>query len=117
MGKFIKFVIALILICIIVGIVYAYMNVEDVIEYRENKNVNQNEITYNIIDLKIENKTVDVFKNEVKNETKNEIKNNVENKTENKIENRLENLVENNIIENKNLENIVENIMENTVNN
>ena len=92
LGKVIKFIISLFLIIILAGIVYAYINIDEVIEYRDNKNINQDEIVVNII-----------------NEEK---INNFENKVENKTSAVFEN-----IIENKNLENVVENVMENTINN
>ena len=104
MGKVIKFIISLLLIIILAGIVYAYINIDEVIEYRDNKNINQDEIVVNIInEEKINN-----IENKVENEVKIKVVNKVENKTS---------VVFENIIENKNLENVVENVMENTINN
>ena len=37
MGRFVRFITTLILICIIIAIGYAYFNFDEVIEYRDNK--------------------------------------------------------------------------------
>jgi hypothetical protein len=89
MGKFIKFLIALILICMLIAIGYAYVNVEDVIEYRDSK----------LIEYNKENIDEDIIINEII--TENIVENNIENEEViivNKIINEnLENIVENNI--------------------
>lgn len=89
MGKFIKFLIALILICMLIVIGYAYVNVEDVIEYRDSK----------LIEYNKENIDEDIIINEII--TENIVENNIENEEViivNKIINEnLENIIENNI--------------------
>ena len=89
MGKFIKFLIALILICMLIVIGYAYVNVEDDIEYRDSK----------LIEYNKENIDEDIIINEII--TENIVENNIENEEViivNKIINEnLENIIENNI--------------------
>lgn len=102
MGKILKFIIGIILIGMIVSIVYAYTHIDNVIEYRENKNVNQNLIVnnslkFNIIENKVK-KDENIVKNkENKNKNKEKSEDSKENIVQNIVENVVENVVENNI--------------------
>ena len=50
MGRFVRFITTLILICIIIAIGYAYFNFDEVIEYRDNKLIyNKEKIDENVI--------------------------------------------------------------------
>lgn len=110
--KILKSIICIFLLICILGIVYAYLNVDQVIEYRDGKNSNKN-ITPNEIIISEENSkdnNEDNFINEVT------INNKIENKNLNIIEKKTVDKVETNAIENT-IDNKIENKVENKVEN
>lgn len=111
--KLLKSIICVFLLLCILGIVYAYLNVDQVIEYRDGKNSNKN-ITLNemiipeddrnennsindvTINNKIENKNLNIIENKTLNKVEDKvIENTIENKIEDKVENKVENKIEN----------------------
>lgn len=103
--KLLKSIICVFLLLCIFGIVYAYLNVDQVIEYRDGKNSNKN-ITLNEIIIPEEDKNENINKNNSVNDVT--INNKIENKNLNIIENKTINKVEDKVIENT-IENKVEN--------
>ena len=125
--KLFKSIICIFLLICILGIVYAYINVDQVIEYRDSKNSNKN-ITLNEIiipdeDNKNNNEDNSINEVTINNKIENKNLNIIENKTVNKVDvdeptlvSLMVNKVEENFIENK-IENNIENKLENKVEN